>query len=476
MTVPMALRADLDVFDQNNFLSKFFEISKKEFGEESFTQWISKLEISAISESEVIFCAPSKFLRDWIIREFIEKKSAAVNLQSVVKQILPKVRKIAVIHLQNSASINFSNSQNSVESAPSENKILNLSKHGNVFAFGCDLNPKFTFDNFVSAKYNKLALTMARIAAGVDAQISLFDDKLPLFIHGGIGMGKTHLAQAIAWSIKENNKSKKVVYLSAEKFMFHFVQSVRSNDLMSFKEKIHSIDVLIVDDMQFIAGKEATQKEFMNSFNHMIEQNKQVILVCDQCPSDLENIDEKLKSRISGGMIINFKKPNYEDRAEIVRKKANLMNFEISDELVNFIAEKITTNIRDIEGALKKLAAEKFLLNEEINVESARSTLSAYIKSSSEKVITIQKIQQNVSQFYNLKLSDLTSQNRLRQIARPRQVAMYMAKNLTSNSLLQIGKEFNKDHATVIYAIKSVEKMMTQDEKFAQEVRNLMSA
>ncbi|MBP7710201.1 MAG: chromosomal replication initiator protein DnaA [Rickettsiales bacterium] len=452
----------------SQFLPQFFAACQTEFGEESFSKWLAGLEIFSQSESEIIFSSSSKFVRDWVIREFVEVKLGQKSLKTLAQTICPQIKKVAVIYV----------AKVSDELTPilsnAEQKVVNLSKYDNVFAFGTELNPRFTFKHFVSAKYNKLAVSMAKIAAGIDAQISLFDDKIPLFIHGNVGMGKTHLAQAIAWQIKEFDKSKKVVYLSAEKFMYHFVQSIRGNDVMSFKEKMRSIDVLIVDDVQFIAGKGSTQQEFMNCFNSLVEDNKQVVLVCDRCPSDLENIDEKLKSRISGGMIVNFRNPDYQDRFEILKAKTQMMEQEICEKVLSFIAEKITTSVRDLEGTLKKLVAQKVLLGEEITLESAKAILADYIRASNSTAPTIEKIQKIVAAFYGIKIADLTSANRARSIARPRQIAMYLAKTLTSNSLPIIGKEFGgKNHATVIHSVKLVTQLIGSDQQILQEVKGL---
>jgi chromosomal replication initiator protein len=439
-----------------------------EFGQENFDKWFASLEIFSRSDSEIIFSSPSKFIRDWIIREFIETKNKQKNFKHLVQLLLPQVKKVAIIFIAKAVENELSNLSNR------EQKVVSISRHDNVFAFGTELNPRYTFENFVSVKYNKLAVSMAKIAAGVDAQINLFDDKLPLFIHGNVGMGKTHLAQAIAWKLKEFDKSKKVVYLSAEKFMYHFVQSIRGNDVMSFKEKMRSIDVLIVDDVQFIAGKDSTQQEFMNCFNSLVEDNKQVVLVCDRCPSDLEKIDEKLKSRISGGMIVNFKNPDYQDRVAILQAKAQLMEQEICGKVISLIAEKITTSIRDLEGALKKLVASKVLLGEEITLEKAANVLSDYIRASTSQAPTIVKIQKIVSNFYGVKISDLTSTNRSRSFVRPRQIAMYLAKSFTSDSLPKIGQEFGgKNHATVIHSVKLINKLMNTDQKILQEIKVL---
>ena len=449
-----------------DFLSNFLNLCQERFGEESFKKWFAGLEIFSICESEVIFCVSSKFVRDWIIREFLEVKSSQKNLKFLAQELQPKLKKVSVIFIAKEIASETTNN--------ASKKVVSISKNNNIFAFGTELNSRFTFKNFVSVKYNKLATSMAKIAAGIDAQINLFDDKIPLFIHGNVGMGKTHLAQAIAWQIKEFDASKKVVYLSAEKFMYHFVQSIRNNDAMTFKEKMRSIDVLIVDDVQFIAGKESTQQEFMHCFNSLVEDNKQVVLVCDRCPSQLENIDEKLKSRISGGMIVNFKNPDYPDRVAILKAKAAMMDYEICEKIISFIAEKVTSSVRDLEGALKKIIAQKVLLEEEVTLENAKTILASYIQTSNSQAPNTEKIQKVVANFYGLKISDLSSANRSRPIARARQIAMYLTKKLTSDSLPKIGKEFGgKNHATVIHSVKLISKMIESDQKILQEIKIL---
>lgn len=451
------------------FIEEFNKNCINTLGQDIFDKWIDKLELFILDKNEVIFSAPSKFVRDWVIREFVENRSKTKNLKVIASSIVPEIKKFSVIFKAKEDAVE----EKALIHSKSDQKVVNLSKYGNVFAFQTELNPKFTFDNFVSVKYNKMAVSMAKIAAGVDKQIELFDDKIPLFIHGGVGMGKTHLAQAIAWEIQKYDQAKKVVYLSAEKFMYHFVQSIRGNDVMGFKEKMRSIDVLIVDDIQFIAGKESTQQEFMNCFNSLVEDNKQVVLVCDRCPGDLENIDEKLKSRISGGMVVNFRKPDYIDRVNIVKQRVTELNSDaIGEDIINFLAEKVTDSIRDLDGAVRKLVAQNVLMGEEINMESARNILADYVKKSNAKAPTIHKIQKQVASFYNIKISDLTSKSRARNIARPRQIAMYLAKNLTSESFPKIGKEFGgKNHATVIHSVKLVENMMKDDTKILEEVK-----
>jgi len=456
---------------KTSFLDSFLDACRQFLGEEITTKWLAELSVFSHSNNEIIFGAQSKFVRDWIIREFIENKKLPYNLQKIAATIDVQIKKVSII------AINKETAPTLI--APNANaKIINLSKHDNVFAFGSELNPKYTFANFVSGKYNKLAVAMAQIAAGSKGtQTSMFDSAIPLFIHGGIGMGKTHLAQAIAWQIKDENKSKKVVYLSAEKFMYHFVQSVRSNETMDFKQKFRSIDVLIIDDVQFIAGKTGTQEEFMHTFNSLVENGKQVVLVCDRSPSDLEAIDEKLKSRISGGMVLNFKNPDFADRLEILQKKTALSGEKIDEKILELLASKINSSVRDLDGALRKLLANKFLANEEITLDSARLIAAEYSKTSAAAEISIEKIQKAVAAHYEIKVANLLANTRSRAIARPRQIAMYLAKSLTAASLPQIGRELgNKNHATVIYAIKSVQKDIEKDVVFARKIKGLEDA
>ncbi len=449
--------------------NSFFLVCKEIVGEEIFNKWFLDIEIYSQTKNEIILSTSSKFKRDWINREYFQAKTFIKSLNKT----LPNLHKINIIFLEK--NIDFAkNNENENKSSTQTNKVINLSKYDNVFAFATELNNKFTFANFISAKYCKMALSMAKIVAGFDNQLKIFDDKIPLFIHGGVGIGKTHLAQSIAWFIKENDKTKKVVYLSAEKFMYHFVQSIRSNEIMNFKEKMRSIDVLIVDDVQFIAGKDGTQQEFMNCFNSLVEDNKQVILVCDRCPSNLENIDEKLKSRITGGMIINLKKPDFADRLLITKQKIQSINYQLPEEVVNLIAEKITSSIRDIEGALKKLMAENIFAEQEITIESSKSILSSYLNKSETNVISIEKIQKIVAEFYSLKISDLTSKNRSKNTVKARQVAMYLSKIHTKSSLPTIGEKFGgKNHATVIHSIKIINKAISQNNNFNLEIKTI---
>jgi chromosomal replication initiator protein len=484
------------------FLKDFLVTCQEEIGSDAVAKWIAPLEIYNINDSELVFLANSKFIRDWVIREFIEVRRKKGNLKVIAQKIIPSLKKISVIYLPKKQRADNPNnsSENSGEkvaknndnnhSARDNNKIVSISKLGNVFAFATELNPKYNFKHFITAKYNKLAVSMAKIASGFDCQEKLFDDNIPLFIHGGVGMGKTHLAQAIAWHLQQKNSEKRVIYLSAEKFMFHFVQSIRANDLISFKEKMRMIDVLIVDDLQFIAGKQSTQQEFMNSFNSLVEDNKQVVLVCDRHPNDLENIDEKLKSRISGGMVINFRNPDYEDRLQILVAKALQNKCNLDHSLLEIIASNLQGSIRDLEGVINKIIAEQLILKQKIDKDSIFRILQDYQKSYSQhgsannaslnlsnkgslgvNFVDINNIKKIVAQFYNIKIADFTSSRRLKLLTLPRQIAIYLAKELTSLSLAEIGSHFgNKHHATIIHSCKAIKKVIAENSELKQQV------
>ncbi len=465
-------------FASSEITKKILHDCKKIVGCEIFDKWFSQLKQECTTVNEVIFLAPSKFVRDWLNREFFRKK----DFLSALRLINPQLIKVSAVFIaeksSESLSANISDrdliSNRTLSDDKSNSKssqILNLSKFDNVFAYGTELNPRFTFENFIPAKFNKIALSMAKIVANCDESPRLFEDKIPLFIHGAVGMGKTHLAQAIAWQIRQDNKGTKTVYLSAEKFMFHFVRSLRGNQIMDFKEKMRSIDVLIVDDVQFIAGKENTQQEFMNCFNSLVEDNKQVILVCDRCPNDLENIDEKLKSRIAGGMIVNFKSPDYSDRILLLKGKAANLKFEISSDILQFLAQNIRGSVRDLEGAIKKLFAEKIIGGQEINLEFTRSILNSYIRKDSNIECSVERIQKFVAEYYELKLSDLCSANRTRANVKARQIAMYLSKTKTNESLAMIGQKFGgRNHATVIHSVKTISNLIVICQKTANEI------
>ncbi len=341
------------------------------------------------------------------------------------------------------------------------------------FFFGIELNPKFTFDNFIVGSCNKLACGISKVIAKIDESIFSEQEINPLFLYGGVGLGKTHLAQAVAWHIKENDKNSRVVYISAERFMHQFVKSLRSKNIESFKEQFRLIDILIIDDLQFISGKDGTQEELLNTINHLIESNKKIILVCDKSPGDINDVSSKLKSKIASGFIADFKCPDYETRLKILESKTKNFDFTIPQDVLKLLASKINSNIRDLEGALKKITANYLFTEEEINLKNTKELLRDLFRTNHNEA-TIEKIQKATASHFEIKISDLKSSSRLRQFARPRQIAMYLAKKLTDKNLPEIGREFGgKNHATVIHAIKTADKLIESSPSLAVSLNNL---
>jgi chromosomal replication initiator protein len=450
--------------NNQHHLNAFLQCCQNIVSSEDFKKWFSNLKLVSLDQHQITLEANSKFIRDWLNREFFSKNTFLKSLQQSYLQL----KKITAVYLVKP--------ETNTNEISANDKIINLSLHNNVFAYGTDLNNKFTFDNFIATKYNKIALSMAKIVSKIQDAPDFLNDKIPLFIHGGVGLGKTHLAQAIAWQLKNHNTKQKVVYLSAEKFMFHFVQSVRNNDTMAFKEKMRSIDVLIVDDVQFISGKDGTQQEFMNCFNALVSENKQVVLICDRCPSGLDNIDEKLKSRISGGMIVQLQQPDFSDRLAIIQHKIQKFDLQLNIEVLNFIAHNIKQSVRDLEGALKKIVSEKLFGNNDLSMLHIKNLLASYITNSNPAEISCQKIQQLVADYYQVKQQDLVSTSKLKHFVKPRQIAMYLCKQYTNLSLQKISHDFaKKNHATVLHAIKTIELLQISCQKTKNEILFLQS-
>jgi len=445
---------------------------KKEFGEDSYNSWLSKLNLVSLDKNEITMSVNTAFIRDWITKEFLDGKKRKVDGENVwikkgIKQIFTNVcsdlKIITII-------VDKSNTPNPV-TQEFENNLISLNKT-NLHTFDLDLNPNFTFENFVVGTSNNIAYSVAKSLA--DFSDSSLNAN-PFFIYGEVGLGKTHLIQAMASHINKNFPHKKVLYLSAERFMHQFIQSLKNQDTVNFKERFRSVDILMIDDIQFIANKENTQKEFINTFNALTENNKQIVLGCDKCPSDLTGIDEKLKSRINGGIIADIFAPDYDLRLKIARKKAELLGINCSDEIYKFIAEKVQTNGRDIEGALKKILIHQKFARETVNLLNVEIVLKDFLKITS-KVITINKIKNKTANLFDINVEDLCSIKRDKKFVLPRQVAIYLAKNLTTKSLADIGLSFGgKNHATVIHSIKKIENLCKKDSEIQLALNKLNS-
>jgi len=294
-----------------------------------------------------------------------------------------------------------------------------------------------------------------------------------LFLYGGVGLGKTHLMHAIAWNIREVDPNRTVIYMSAEKFMYRFIRALREQNTVDFKEQFRNVDVLMIDDVQFISGKDSTQEEFFHTFNALVDQGRQIVISADKSPSDLEGMEERLKSRLNCGLVADIHATNYELRLGILQTKAERIGVDVPAKVMEFLAHKITSNVRELEGALNRVAAHASLVGRDITLESVQDVLHDLIRAHDRRV-TIEEIQKKVAAHFNIRTSDMHSARRARSVARPRQVAMYLAKQLTSRSLPEIGRKFGgRDHTTVMHAVKKVEELRERDATFAEDVELL---
>ena len=295
----------------------------------------------------------------------------------------------------------------------------------------------------------------------------------PLFLYGAVGLGKTHLMHAIAWHIRAQSPERRVAYLSAEKFMYQFIRALRYHNTMAFKDRFRSVDVLMIDDVQFINGKESTQEEFFHTFNALVDNNRQVIVSADKSPSDLEGMEERLRSRLGWGLVADIHATSYELRLSILQSKADALGIQIPDKVMEFLAHKITSNVRELEGALNRVVAHATLVGRDITLETTQDVLRDLLRAN-ERRVTIEEIQKRVAEHFNIRISDMHSARRSRAVARPRQVAMFLAKQLTARSLPEIGRKFGgRDHTTVMHAVKRVDELRQSDSNFAEDVELL---
>jgi chromosomal replication initiator protein len=335
------------------------------------------------------------------------------------------------------------------------------------------LDPRFTFENFVVGKPNELAHAAARRAAEACSGPVRMVPFNPLFLYGGVGLGKTHLMHAIAWHVHKNGCARKVIYLSAEKFMHQFIRALRFKSMMDFKDEFRSVDLLMIDDVQFISGKESTQEEFFHTFNALVDQNRQIVISADKSPSDLEGLEERMRSRLGWGLVADVHPTTYELRLGILQSKAEQARMHIPRKVLELLAHRITSNVRELEGALNRIVANMQLVGREITLESAHEELHDLLRPR-ERRVTIDEIQRRVAEHFNVRLAEMTSARRARAFARPRQVAMYLSKQLTSRSLPEIGRYFGgRDHTTVIHAVRRIEELKDTDSVLAEDVELL---
>lgn len=443
---------------ENNIWSDIQTIFHEEFGSEIYNSWLSKLNFVSYNLNSICLSVETSFIKEWITKEFLNGKKRKINGEYVwikkgIKQLLLEKFNIKTVEIIIDNSVKSQNINYETDN------VVSISEHNNVYTIGTELNKLFTFENYVVGESNKLAYSVAK---SIINEETIGFDVNPLFLYSEVGLGKTHLIQAMAWELKEKYKNKNIVYLSAEKFMYLFVQSLQNKDINAFKEQFRNIDILLIDDIQFIAGKEGTQKEFFYTFNTLLSDNKKIILACNKSPDNMENIDNQLKSRMSSGIVVDINRPDYDMRFRLAKKKAEVLGLQCSDEIFEYIAKNITTTNRDIEGAIKKLLVHQKFINSNITIDIVKTILKDTLNAN-KKIITIDKIQQKVADFYKITKTELLSDRRDRKFSLPRQIAFYLSKKITQKSFPEIGREFgNKNHATVIFAynkiIKEVEK------------------
>ncbi len=426
------------------------------YGQETYNSWLVYLRFVDYNVGRVTLSVPTQFICDWVVTHYVD------NILSIWQQEDPNLSLIEIIVQEIDGCGRM---------VPCSQEVLSdIDVKGEEFSLGSPIDPRFSFDSFVVGKPNELAFAAAKQVAEATQPIA---GSNPLFLYGGVGLGKTHLMHAIAWYIRNNSKNRKVVYLSAEKFMYQYITALRNKDIMDFKAKLRSVDVLMVDDVQFISGKDSTQEEFFHTFNSLIDQKKQLIISADRSPSDLDGIEDRIKSRLGWGLVADINDTTFELRMGILQSKTEQIGVKLPHNILEFIAKNISSNVRELEGALNKVVAHTALIGRDVTIEITKDILSDLLRSNTTKV-TIEKVQKAVAEHFNVKLSDMHSSRRLRNVTRPRQIAMYLCKLLTQKSLPDIGKKFGRDHATVIHANRRIENLISSDAQLAEDVNLLL--
>ena len=436
--------------------ARALENMKQKVANESFETWLKNTKADRLEDDLLIISAPNEFARNWLENRYttlisdaiLEVTGAQLNTAFITPE--GETDKSETLHKINQKTI----------------PINNENKHRSTMM----LNNKYTFDTFVIGSGNRFA--HAASLAVAEAPAKAYN---PLFIYGGVRLGKTHLMHAIGHYIIENKPDAKVVYLSSEKFTNEFINSIRDNKTENFRNKYRNVDILLVDDIQFLAGKEQTQEEFFHTFNTLHEESKQIIISSDRPPKEIPTLEDRLRSRFEWGLITDITPPDLETRIAILRKKAKAEGLDIPNEVMLYIANQIDTNIRELEGALIRIVAYSSLINQDIDAALAAEALKDIIPSARPKMITIPIIQELISKKYGIKLEDFSAKKRTRSIAFPRQIAMYLSRELTDLSLPKIGEEFGgRDHTTVLHAHAKISKLITDDQLFNQEIDELI--
>ncbi len=434
---------------------------KDRVGAGSFQSWIAPLHLAAIEDGVATLVVPTAFLGSYVARNFQEDILTVLAQAGYPASRLvfaPQGRVIAgATPVAATAQVQ---APAAVAEMPEE---------------GSRLDPRLTFDRFVVGKSNELAHAAARRVAEGHTGFN------PLFLHGGVGLGKTHLMQAIAQEMRARNPQARVLYLSAEQFMIRFVSALRDRKMMDFKQAFRAVDILMVDDIQFIAGKDSTQEEFFHTFNALVDQGKQIVLTADRSPVEIGSLEERVTSRLQSGLVVQVHAADYELRLGVLQAKLAVAqstepNLRMAEGVLEFLAARVTSNLRVLEGALTRLVAQANLVGREVTLDLARDTLGDVLRASDRKV-SIEEIQRKVAEHYHIRLADLIGPKRLRSFARPRQVAMFLAKTMTSRSLPDIGRRFGgRDHTTVMHGVRRIEELRVADSQIADDLEMLRRA
>ena len=431
---------------------------KNKLGSDIYESWLRKIDFVEEMNSYVLLSVSTRFIRDWITSRYLDQ---ILQIVKIYKKDLTRIEfKIIEKNSENEIENNITKNENNENVSFIKDTYLQYNR----------IDPNKRFDNFITGSSNKLAY---EASLKVSENISHYN---PLYIYGGVGMGKTHLLNSIGLSLKEKSK---VMFISAERFMYQFVKSIKSNDMVKFKEYFRNTDILLIDDIQFMNGKEAMQEEFFHTFNALLDKGSQVIISADRAPNKLSRIQDRIKSRFAGGLVVDIQKPDYELRRKIVKQKTLELNtfydnqINISEEIQKFISTEITTSIRELVGAINRVFSFSRIYNKLPNLSEIKVVLKDLLNIGENKV-TIDLIQSTVCKFFKISKNEMLSSRRSRYLVRPRQTAIYLTKILTSKSLPEIGREFsNRDHTTIIHSVKTIEKLKENDLEMTNNINNL---
>ncbi|MFV0514366.1 MAG: chromosomal replication initiator protein DnaA [Jhaorihella sp.] len=462
----------------------------KTVGKNNYATWIEPLEFMELQDGVAVFSVPTNFMGNYVGQNFsdlilyelncagstVQRVAFRVAANSAARPSSARPRGRGPAKSSGAPSPEASGQPAATPMQASERRAAAGGADGADALQAAPLDARFTFDSFVVGKPNELAHAAARrVSEGGPVTFN------PLVLYGGVGLGKTHLMHAIAWELRSQRPDLNVVYLSAEQFMYRFILALRERKMLDFKHLFRSVDVLMVDDVQFIAGKDNTQEEFFHTFNSLVDQNKQIIISADRAPGEIKDLEDRVKSRLQCGLVVDLHPTDYELRlgilqSKVVQYRETYPGLSVSDGVLEFLAHRISTNVRVLEGALNRLFAFASLVGREIDMDLTQDCLADVLRAS-ERKITVEEIQRKVSDYYNIRMSDIIGPKRLRSYARPRQVAMYLCKQLTSRSLPEIGRRFGgRDHTTVMHGVRRIEELKATDGQIAEDVEMLRRA